>query len=204
MHKFLFNIIQTYLHIYQYSIIISCCVIFFCLGYVDRIHLRERCRLIGSFISYKIKKLMINESLYDKFRIILLRSTSIFFELLCGFCEGLENFKPIISIKYSLPYKEKISDIEKNISSDLQTITTQSIATQSIATQTNDFIDSKPANNDLHRVVISTKDSDKIFQKICKIIDNESPIIFSDTELLNKKLFVDNIIVCLDRAEKIE
>jgi hypothetical protein len=135
---------------------------------------------------------MINESLYEKFRITLLRSISICSESICGFFEGLENFKPIISINYisddTTPNTSvNITTNPKNISDIItQSVVTQSIVTQSVATQTADFIDNSQLKNDYHRVSISTKDSEKISQKISQIIENELIIAQSDNNIPDK------------------
>ena len=90
------NLIDTYLNLYQISLSACCLFLWVMLSYVDRIHLRERARRFGLYISSIIAYLLVNTYIYDKFRVIVVRPLCTIFETLVGFLEGIENFEAVI------------------------------------------------------------------------------------------------------------
>jgi hypothetical protein len=113
------NLIQTYLNLYQISLIITGIMSWLALSYVDRIHMRERARRYGVIVSILIASLVSKitgkntsgsseplilaqdssiSNIYDKFRLIIIRPICTILETLIGFLEGIENIEPIIII----------------------------------------------------------------------------------------------------------
>jgi hypothetical protein len=96
MINILHDLIDTYLNLYRISLTICCLFLWVVLSYVDRIHLRERARRFGLYISSIIAYLLVNTYIYDKFRVIVVRPLCTIFETIIGFLEGIEKFEAVI------------------------------------------------------------------------------------------------------------
>lgn len=96
MINVLLDLIHTYLNLYQISLTLSFIFLWIALSYVDRVHLRERSRRFGLYISTIIAYLLLNSQFYDKFRVIFVRPLCAIFETITGFLEGVENFEATI------------------------------------------------------------------------------------------------------------
>ena len=112
------NMFYTYFSLYKISL--GFCGIFFwiCASYIDRVHMRERSRRFGVNVHNIISRLIISQTVHDKFRIFILRPLCAIFEIMTGFLEGVENFDPVISIcsndLFELPNTPAISTLGKN------------------------------------------------------------------------------------------
>lgn len=92
-------IVRMYIFLYQISLFITVFMFWILLGYVDRVHMRERFRRYGNNLSNTIAKLFpVNQQTGDRFRLIIIRPVCMIFEIITGFLEGLEGLEPIIMI----------------------------------------------------------------------------------------------------------
>lgn len=118
MINILLDLIHTYLNLYRISLTVSFIFLWIALSYVDRIHLRERARRLGLYVSTIIAYLLINTYIYDKFRLIVIRPFCAVFETLTGFLEGVENFEAtILLVDNNDPY---LKDIKSETLDDLK------------------------------------------------------------------------------------
>lgn len=114
----LLDLMNTYLNLYQISLTASFIFLWVALSYVDRIHLRERARRIGLYVSTIIAYLLINAQFYDKFRIVVARPMCAIFETVAGFLEGVENFEATVLISENKDQYLIDADIDDDISGD--------------------------------------------------------------------------------------
>jgi hypothetical protein len=99
----LYSIVSIYLFFYKMSVFIFSCFVWFCISYIDRVHAREKTRHLGCIIHKLISESEreIYHTIYNKFRIFILRPLCVLSECITGFIEGIENCEPICKIQYT-------------------------------------------------------------------------------------------------------
>jgi hypothetical protein len=150
-----------YFMLYQFSILIIFVGLWVSLSYVDRVHFRERARRCGLVTTSIIEHIMIKRSIYDNFRIMIIRPVCVIFELLVGFLEGIENFEAIILISENntpmLPQETNSDSRKITITYDLQQKQMNDLQQQQQQKQMNDAqqqmsdLQQQKQMNDIHQ-----------------------------------------------------
>lgn len=141
------------IYIYTYLLYISLFPLIFLLwislSYVDRIHLRERARRYGVQISKISSTVIMNDYIYDKCRILIIRPICALCDFLAGIFEGMENLEPIIKIMENK--KDFLCDVDtiNNLETESVTESETEISTETeTETDTCDCDDDKTKNCD--------------------------------------------------------
>src|SRR6218665_1201955 len=92
------SLIDVYLQLYRISLIVSMLFLWNALSHIDRVHMREKTRYVGSIVSRCLSFITINNSVYDGLRLILIRPICVILDTVAGFIEGLEGLEAIFLI----------------------------------------------------------------------------------------------------------
>lgn len=111
------DLVLTYISLYRFSLMVMSFFLWISLSYVDRVHMKERTRRYGSILSDSFLKVIMNEAIYNKIRLFVIRPLCVLSEIVSGFLEGIENLEPILMISsnqnkfiLSSPNESNVSD----------------------------------------------------------------------------------------------